>query len=148
MSEQKTEQDQVLENLKAFQKEMRDLFNKHVKTFASANDQLALHQIEKFKEIYESQSKEDLVEMVEAQHIAYNLLNSHYITIQGNFRKMVKEVAMVTTAEEFAAVKKKAEMTIMAQNLVDQGKSPEDVRKMLEGEHKAIFANEQSIITH
>lgn len=136
-----------VEKLNAFISHMRNLFNKHLNVFTSANSRLEVSDYEGFEKQYESQTKEELVEMVMAQHISYNQLYSEYDKKAKQVLQIMKEISYARTAEDFELLRKKADMTLMAQNLADKGKSPDEIKKIIEGETSTVFHNEQNVIT-
>lgn len=129
-----------------FNKAMRDLFNKHLDKFVAANKCLEQGDLDGFHKTYEDKTKEDLIEMVKAQHISYNMLFSQYELKSKQVIQIMKQISQATTPEEINQLRKMADTTLMAQNMVDNGKSPEEIKKALEGEQSKVFHNDQSII--
>lgn len=130
--------------LKQFASEVRELYNKHIDSFVQANTCLERQDFIGFHEFYNEQSLETLQEMVKAQHIAYNNLFAEADNRHKQLMQIMKEISQANTAEEIALLKKKADVTLMAQNLANSGKSVEEIEKILKGEQQRIFTNETS----
>ena len=130
--------------LKQFADEVRELYNKHVGNFVKANSFLERQDFDGFFAYYNEQPLEVLQEMVKAQHIAYNNLFAEADKRHKQLMQIMKEISQANTAEEIARLKKKADVTLMAQNLANSGKSVEEIEKILKGEQQRIFTNETS----
>lgn len=132
----------------AFYNEMRALLNKHLSVFTAANSRLEAMDLDGFKTMYQEQDKTSLEEMVKVQHIAYNNLYAEFEARSKQLMQIMKEISLAKTPEEMARLRKKADVTLMAQNMVDSGKSVEEVKKAIKGEQSAIFKNDQRIIVN
>lgn len=131
----------------AFSTEMHELFTKHGKTLQEADAYLAELAFEKFKQTYSDLDKETLAEIVQAQHLKVNELYQQIINRNELIHQIMTDISCCSDFAKFDALKKRARSVLLAQNMVDRGKSPEEVKAMLNGEKpKQVFANDSKII--
>lgn len=122
----------------AFVQEMNDLFSKHSTYFISQDELLKNEQFEKFKELYATLDQEVLGEMVMAQHFKVNMLFQAIIDKQEVTMQILRDVSSCKDFMAFDDLKKKARAILMAQDLVNKGKSVEEVMGMVEKETAGV----------
>lgn len=131
----------------AFSKEMHELFVKHGKTMQEADTYLAELAFEKFKQTYSDLDKETLAEIVQAQHLKVNELYQQIINRNELIHQIMTDISRCSDLDKLDELRKRARTVLLAQNMVDRGKSPDEVKAMLNGEKsKQVFANGTKII--
>jgi len=120
----------------AFVKEIKDIFNKHSNVFIAADGRLTAQDYEGFKKHYESLPQKDLAEMVMAQHLKTNEI---FGVMKQRSDTMMEILRSISSCKDFVAfddLKKKARAILMAQDMVDRGGNPEEIKKMMEEQTK------------
>lgn len=128
MSEQQINQEQVA----AFLNEMHALFSKHAVVMQVADGRLAAFDTEGFKQTYEALPTTDLIEIVQAQHIKTNELYGELIKRSENMMNILRDISSCKDFMAFDDLKKKARAILLAQDMVDRGKDPEEIKKMMD----------------
>lgn len=134
MTDQNTKQEQVV----SFINEMHDLFSKHAVVMQAADARLAELDTEGFKLLYAKLPQNDLIEVVQAQHIKTNELYGEYRKLNETLRTIMQDISGCKDFLAFDDLKKKARAILLAQDMVDRGKDPKEVRKMLEKETSGL----------
>lgn len=134
MTDQNTKQEQVV----SFINEMHDLFSKHAVVMQAADARLAELDTEGFKLLYAKLPQNDLIEIVQAQHIKTNELYGEYRKLNETLRTIMQDISGCKDFLAFDDLKKKARAILLAQDMVDRGKDPKEVRKMLEKETSGL----------
>lgn len=134
MTDQNTKQEQVV----SFINEMHDLFSKHAVVMQAADARLAELDTEGFKLLYAKLPQNDLIEIVQAQHIKTNELYGEYRKLNETLRTIMQDIIGCKDFLAFDDLKKKARAILLAQDMVDRGKDPKEVRKMLEKETSGL----------
>lgn len=120
----------------AFLDEMRALFNKHSNVFIAADGRLSVQDYEGFKSLYKDLPQADLAEMVMAQHVKTNEIFGVMKQRSENLMTILRDISSCKDFVAFDDLKKKARAILMAQDMVDRGKDPEEVMKMVEEQTK------------
>lgn len=120
----------------AFLDEMKALFNKHSNVFIAADGRLAVQDYEGFKTLYKDLPQADLAEMVMAQHLKTNEIFGVMAQRSENLMNILRDISSCKDFVAFDDLKKKARAILMAQDMVDRGKDPEEVMKMMEEQTK------------
>lgn len=120
----------------AFLNEMKELFNKHSNVFIAADGRLTAQDYEGFKTLYKDLPQADLAEMVMAQHLKTNEIFGVMAQRSENLMNILRDISACKDFVAFDDLKKKARAILMAQDLVDRGKDPEEVIKMMEEQTK------------
>lgn len=129
-----TDEKSKKENVVAFVNEMHGLFSKHAVVMQAADARLAELDTEGFKLLYAKLPQNDLIEIVQAQHIKTNELYGEYRKLNETLRTIMQDISGCKDFLAFDDLKKKARTILLAQDMVDRGKDPKEVRKMLENE--------------
>lgn len=129
-----TDEKSKKENVVAFVNEMHGLFSKHAVVMQAADARLAELDTEGFKLLYAKLPQNDLIEIVQAQHIKTNELYGEYRKLNETLRAIMQDISGCKDFLAFDDLKKKARTILLAQDMVDRGKDPKEVRKMLENE--------------
>lgn len=129
-----TDEKSKKENVVAFVNEMHGLFSKHAVVMQAADARLAELDTEGFKLLYAKLPRNDLIEIVQAQHIKTNELYGEYRKLNETLRAIMQDISGCKDFLAFDDLKKKARAILLAQDMVDRGKDPKEVRKMLENE--------------
>lgn len=129
-----TDEKSKKENVVAFVNEMHGLFSKHAVVMQAADARLAELDTEGFKLLYAKLPQNDLIEIVQAQHIKTNELYGEYRKLNETLRAIMQDISGCKDFLAFDDLKKKARAILLAQDMVDRGKDPKEVRKMLENE--------------
>lgn len=116
----------------SFIEEMHGLFSKHADVMLAADGRLAVADYESFKQTYASLSKEDLIEIVQSQHIKTNELFGVVKQRSENLMTILRDISNCKDFFAFEDLKKKARSILLAQDMVDRGKDPEEIKKMME----------------
>ena len=125
-----------VEQVIAFLEEMRALFNKHSNVFIAADGRLSAEDYDGFKSLYEDLPQADLAEMVMAQHLKTNEIFGVMKQRSENLMTILRDISSCKDFVAFDDLKKKARAILMAQDMVDRGKDPEEVMKMMEEQTK------------
>ena len=120
----------------AFLNEMKELFNKHSNVFIAADGRLSVQDYEGFKTLYKDLPQADLAEMVMAQHLKTNEIFGVMVQRSENLMTILQDISSCKDFVAFDDLKKKARAILMAQDMVDRGKDPEEVMKMMEEQTK------------
>ena len=120
----------------AFLDEMRALFNKHSNVFIAADGRLSVQDYEGFKSLYKDLPQADLAEMVMAQHLKTNEIFGVMKQRSENLMTILRDISSCKDFVAFDDLKKKARAILMAQDMVDRGRDPEEVTKMMEEQTK------------
>ena len=120
----------------AFLEEMKALFNKHSNVFIAADGRLTAEDYEGFKSLYKDLPQADLAEMVMAQHLKTNEIFGVMKQRSENLMTILRDISSCKDFVAFDDLKKKARAILMAQDMVDRGKDPEEVMKMMEEQTK------------
>ncbi len=120
----------------AFLDEMRALFNKHSNVFIAADGRLSVQDYDGFKSLYKDLPQADLAEMVMAQHVKTNEIFGVMKQRSENLMTILRDISSCKDFVAFDDLKKKARTILMAQDMVDRGKDPEEVMKMMEEQTK------------
>lgn len=120
----------------AFLDEMKALFNKHSNVFIAADGRLSVQDYEGFKTLYKDLPQADLAEMVMAQHLKTNEIFGVMAQRSENLMNILRDISSCKDFVAFDDLKKKARAILMAQDMVDRGKDPEEVMKMMEEQTK------------
>jgi len=120
----------------AFLDEMKALFNKHSNVFIAADGRLSVQDYEGFKTLYKDLPQADLAEMVMAQHLKTNEIFGVMKQRSENLMNILRDISSCKDFVAFDDLKKKARAILMAQDMVDRGKDPEEVMKMMEEQTK------------
>lgn len=120
----------------AFLDEMKALFNKHSNVFIAADGRLSVQDYEGFKTLYKDLPQADLAEMVMAQHLKTNEIFGVMKQRSENLMDILRDISSCKDFVAFDDLKKKARAILMAQDMVDRGKDPEEVMKMMEEQTK------------
>lgn len=120
----------------AFLDEMKALFNKHSNVFIAADGRLSAQDYEGFKTLYKDLPQADLAEMVMAQHLKTNEIFGVMAQRSENLMNILRDISSCKDFVAFDDLKKKARAILMAQDMVDRGKDPEEVMKMMEEQTK------------
>lgn len=120
----------------AFLDEMKALFNKHSNVFIAADGRLTAQDYEGFKTLYKNLPQADLAEMVMAQHLKTNEIFGVMAQRSENLMNILRDISSCKDFVAFDDLKKKARAILMAQDMVDRGKDPEEVMKMMEEQTK------------
>lgn len=129
-----TDEKSKKENVVAFVNEMHGLFSKHAVVMQAADARLAELDTEGFKLLYAKLPQNDLIEIVQAQHIKTNELYGEYRKLNETLRAIMQDISGCKDFLAFDDLKKKARAILLALDMVDRGKDPKEVRKMLENE--------------
>lgn len=121
-----------VEPVAAFINEMKSLFNKHSDVFIVADGRLNAQDYEGFKTLYKDLSQADLAEMVMAQHLKTNEIFGVMTQRSENLMDILRDISACKDFVAFDDLKKKARAILMAQDMVDRGKNPDEVMKMVE----------------
>lgn len=124
------------EQVIAFLDEMKALFNKHSNVFIAADGRLSVQDYEGFKTLYKDLPQADLAEMVMAQHVKTNEIFGVMVQRSENLMDILRDISSCKDFVAFDDLKKKARAILMAQDMVDRGKDPEEVMKMMEEQTK------------
>lgn len=133
-----TDEKSKKENVVAFINEMHGLFSKHAVVMQAADARLAELDTEGFKLLYAKLPQNDLIEIVQAQHIKTNELYGEYRKLNETLRTIMQDISGCKDFLAFDDLKKKARAILLAQDMVDRGKDPKEVRKMLEKETSGL----------
>lgn len=133
-----TDEKSKKENVVAFVNEMHGLFSKHAVVMQAADARLAELDTEGFKLLYAKLPQNDLIEIVQAQHIKTNELYGEYRKLNETLRTIMQDISGCKDFLAFDDLKKKARAILLAQDMVDRGKDPKEVRKMLEKETSGL----------
>lgn len=128
MSEQQINQEQV----SAFLNEMHALFSKHAAVMQAADSRLAAFDLDGFKQAYATLPNADLIEIVQAQHIKTNELYGQFKQRGDILLDILRDISGCKDFMAFDDLKKKARTILLAQDMVDRGKDPEEIKKMME----------------
>ena len=120
----------------AFLEEMRAFFDKHSNVFIAADWRLSAEDYEGFKSLYKDLPQADLAEMVMAQHLKTNEIFGVMKQRSENLMTILRDISSCKDFVAFDDLKKKARAILMAQDMVDRGKDPEEVMKMMEEQTK------------
>lgn len=120
----------------AFLDEMKALFNKHSNVFIAADGRLAVQDYEGFKTLYKDIPQVDLAEMVMAQHVKTNEIFGVMKQRSDTLMDILRDISSCKDFVAFDDLKKRARVVLMAQDMVDRGKDPEEVMKMMEEQTK------------
>lgn len=120
----------------AFIDEMKELFNKHSNVFIAADGRLTAQDYDGFKNLYKDLPQADLAEMVMAQHLKTNEIFGVMAQRSENLMNILRDISACKDFVAFDDLKKKARAILMAQDMVDRGKDPEEVMKMMEEQTK------------
>lgn len=120
----------------AFLDEMKALFNKHSNVFIAADGRLTAEDYDGFKILYKDLPQADLAEMVMAQHLKTNEIFGVMKQRSENLMNILRDISSCKDFVAFDDLKKKARAILMAQDMVDRGKDPEEVMKMMEEQTK------------
>ena len=125
----------------AFLNEMKELFNKHNNVFIAADGRLTAQDYEGFKTLYKDLPQADLAEMVMAQHLKTNEIFGVMAQRSENLMNILRDISACKDFVAFDDLKKKARAILMAQDMVDRGKDPEEVMKMMEEQTKGTSSS-------
>lgn len=125
----------------AFLNEMKELFNKHSNVFIAADGRLTAQDYEGFKTLYKDLPQADLAEMVMAQHLKTNEIFGVMKQRSENLMNILRDISACKDFVAFDDLKKKARAILMAQDMVDRGKDPEEVMKMMEEQTKGTSSS-------
>ena len=125
----------------AFLDEMKALFNKHSNVFIAADGRLTAQDYEGFKTLYKDLPQADLAEMVMAQHVKTNEIFGVMVQRSENLMNILRDISACKDFVAFDDLKKKARAILMAQDMVDRGKDPEEVMKMMEEQTKGTSSS-------
>ena len=120
----------------AFLDEMRALFNKHSNVFIAADGRLSVQDYDGFKSLYKDLPQADLAEMVMAQHVKTNEIFGVMKQRSDTLMDILRDISSCKDFVAFDDLKKRARVVLMAQDMVDRGKDPKDVMKMMEEQTK------------
>ena len=120
----------------AFLEEMRAFFDKHSNVFIAADGRLTVQDYEGFKTLYKDLPQADLAEMVMAQHLKTNEIFGVMIQRSDTLMDILRDISSCKDFVAFDDLKKRARVVLMAQDMVDRGKDPEEVMKMMEEQTK------------
>lgn len=123
-----TQQEQVL----AFITEMHNLFTKNADVMQKADKQLSVFDLAGFNATYDSLDVATLAEIVKAQHIKTNELFGEMQKRHETTLAILQDISNCKDFVAFDDLKKKARSILLAQDMVDRGKSPDDVKKMID----------------
>ena len=129
------------EQVIAFLDEMKALFNKHSDVFIAADGRLSVQDYEGFKTLYKDLPQADLAEMVMAQHLKTNEIFGVMAQRSENLMNILRDISACKDFVAFDDLKKKARAILMAQDMVDRGKDPEEVMKMMEEQTKGTSSS-------
>ena len=129
------------EQVIAFLDEMKALFNKHSDVFIAADGRLSVQDYEGFKTLYKDLPQADLAEMVMAQHLKTNEIFGVMVQRSENLMNILRDISSCKDFVAFDDLKKKARAILMAQDMVDRGKDPEEVMKMMEEQTKGTSSS-------
>ena len=129
------------EQVIAFLDEMKALFDKHSDVFIAADGRLSVQDYEGFKTIYKDLPQADLAEMVMAQHLKTNEIFGVMKQRSENLMNILRDISACKDFVAFDDLKKKARAILMAQDMVDRGKDPEEVMKMMEEQTKGTSSS-------
>lgn len=115
-----------------FVNDMHALFIKHSEIMQTADSHLANANFAEFVRTYASLEKDVLVEIIQSQHLKVNELygarqQQHELTMQ-----ILRDISGCKDFVAFDDLKKKARSILLAQDMVDRGKSPEEIQKLME----------------
>lgn len=125
----------------AFLNEMKELFNKHSNVFIAADGRLTAQDYEGFKTLYKDLPQADLAEMVMAQHLKTNEIFGVMAQRSENLMNILRDISACKDFVVLDDLKKKARAILMAQDMVDRGKDPEEVMKMMEEQTKGTSSS-------
>lgn len=125
----------------AFINEMKELFNKHSNVFIAADGRLTAQDYDGFKTLYKDLPQADLAEMVMAQHLKTNEIFGVMAQRSENLMNILRDISACKDFVAFDDLKKKARAILMAQDMVDRGKDPEEVMKMMEEQTKGTSSS-------
>lgn len=125
----------------AFLNEMKELFNKYSNVFIAADGRLSVQDYEGFKTLYKDLPQADLAEMVMAQHVKTNEIFGVMAQRSENLMNILRDISSCKDFVAFDDLKKKARAILMAQDMVDRGKDPEEVMKMMEEQTKGTSSS-------
>lgn len=128
MSEQQFDKEKTA----AFLNEMHALFSKHAAVMQGADGRLAAFDLDGFKAAYKDLPQEDLLEIVMAQHIKANELYGQMVQRSDTLMNVLRDVSNCKDFVAFDDLRKRARSILLAQDMVDRGKSPDEVRKIIE----------------
>lgn len=120
------------EQVAEFLNEMHALFSKHAVIMQAADGRLAAFDLDGFKAAYKDLPKEDLVEIVMAQHIKTNELYGQMVQRSNSLMDVLRDVSNCKDFVAFDDLRKRARSILLAQDMIDRGKSPDEVRKIIE----------------
>ena len=120
----------------AFLEEMRAFFDKHSNVFIAADWRLSAEDYDGFKSLYKDLPQADLAEMVMAQHLKTNEIFGVMKQRSDTLMDILRDISSCKDFVAFDDLKKRARVVLMAQDMVDRGKDPEEVMKMMEEQTK------------
>lgn len=115
----------------AFLNEMHALFTKHAAEMQAADSRLAAFDLEGFQRTYKDLSHNDLFEIVQAQHIKTNELYGQFKQRGEVLMAILRDISACKDFVAFDDLKKKARALLLAQDMVDRGKDPDEIKKMM-----------------
>lgn len=128
MSEQQFDKEKTT----AFLNEMHALFSKHAAVMLGADGRLAAFDLDGFKAAYKDLPKEDLLEIVMAQHIKTNEIYDEMVKRSNTIMNILQDMSSCKDFVAFDDLRKRARSILLAQDMVNRGKSPDEVRKIIE----------------
>lgn len=117
-------------------KELRALFDKHAPLFLAAESCLEKQDYEGFKQTYNTASQEALAEMVMAQHLKTNEIYGVMVQRSETLMHILRDISNCKDFIAFDDLRKRARTILLAQDMVDRGKDPEEVMKVVEEQTK------------
>lgn len=120
------------EQVAAFVNDMHALFSKHAVIMQAADGRLVALDIDGFKQVYANLPNADLIEIVQAQHIKTNELYGQFKQRGDILMNILRDISGCKDFMAFDDLKKKARAILLAQDMVDRGKDPEEVKRMME----------------
>lgn len=140
-----TDKQETENKAKAFLAEINALHNKHLPTHLKAESALEIADIDTYRQVYESCSKEDLVEMIMANHIMFDQLHNKLVSANQNFEQMLLDVAPAIDELKYPNVANKVKSILTIIRLRQNGMSEEEIRRRVEG-GQTIQTQEQKIL--
>lgn len=119
------------EEVQAFVTEMHNLFTKNADVMQKADKQLSVFDLAGFNTTYDNLDVATLAEIVKAQHIKTNELFGEMQKRHETTLAILRDISNCKDFVAFDDLKKKARSILLAQDMVDRGKSPDEVKTMM-----------------
>lgn len=119
------------EKIANFVNKMHQQFNKHAVILTSADGRLEAEDYEGFEQTYATLPLNDLIEIVQAQHIKINELAHDRYTSHETTLNILRDISNCKDFLAFDDLKKKARSILLAQDMVERGANPEKVKEQL-----------------